>query len=191
MNLILASASKGRRHLLSLLQIPFSVVPSGIDEEVLVGKTPRETLRLRAHAKALHVAKNSSTPTILLTADSGVIFEGKLFGKPKHVREAETMLKMFSGTTHIFTTAVYAVKKEKTDTTVLLDDYDETRVTFGKLSQSTIKEYLTLTDFKQFAGSYGITDSPQTFIKKIEGSISNVIGLPLEKIVPILHNILR
>jgi len=181
MRLILASASEGRKELLSYLKIPFEVIPSNIDEEKIVGKTPLETLQLRARLKGEDVA-SSHKKAIILSADSGAILDGKLIGRPKDYDDAVRILSTLSGKTHEFITAIYL--SQLSDLKVY-EDYDTSFVTFRKLEKSDIKRYLTITTYTRYAGGYAIA-SAQDFITKIEGSISNVIGLPLEKVIPIL-----
>jgi septum formation protein len=239
MQLILASASEGRKKLLSLLKIPFKIIPSILDEEKIVGKTPLETLKLRARRKGEEVAysvirdqlseiskkklttdNRQLTTYFILSADSGAILDNHLIGKPKDYQDAVRILKTLSGRTHEFVTAVYSIKisikaggpsegsqselhKEalikyipyKTrrleardwDTQGTGPEIASSLVTFRKLTNEEIKLYLSLSDYTKYAGGYTVSATPQTFITKIEGSISNVIGLPLEKIIPVLR----
>lgn len=241
MQLILASASEGRKKLLSLLKIPFKIIPSILDEEKIVGKTPLETLKLRARRKGEEVVEKiiqlSNYPInklsnktrrymlyairyLVLSADSGSILDNHLIGKPKDYQDAVRILKTLSGRTHEFVTAVYSIKisikaggpsegsqselhKEalikyipyKTrrleardwDTQGTGPEIASSLVTFRKLTNEEIKLYLSLSDYTKYAGGYTVSATPQTFITKIEGSISNVIGLPLEKIIPVLR----
>lgn len=194
MHLILASASEGRKELLSYLKIPFEIIPSSIDEDKVIGKTPLETIKLRARRKAEDVAfSSSSSPkllkplkkdqeTIILSADSGAILDGELIGRPKDYEDAVRILSTLSGKTHEFITAIYL--SQLSDLKVY-EDYDTSFVTFRRLSKDHIRRYLSITNYTRFAGGYAIA-SAQDFITKIEGSISNVIGLPLEKVIPIL-----
>ncbi|MBI2616644.1 septum formation protein Maf [Candidatus Gottesmanbacteria bacterium] len=182
MKLILASASEGRKKLLSLFKIPFKAIPSIINEEEIMGKTPLETLQLRAKKKGEDIAKRiDSTSYLILSADSGAIVGNELIGKPKNHDDAKRILQKLSGTTHEFITAIYAVTRDKA-----WETYEKTFVTFRKLSDNDIRHYLSITDYTQYAGGYALFASPQDFVIKTEGSLSNVIGLPLEKIVPIL-----
>lgn len=212
MQLILASSSLGRKKILSFLKIPFTVIPSTVDEEKIFGKTPLETLELRAKLKGEEVIeritnqelrikneKIRSQPIIclILSADSGIILGKELIGKPKYRKEAVKILKKLSGKTHEFVTAIYAIKiskikNQRSKTNIknqkdikIWQDHDRSLVTFRKLSEEDIKLYLSLTDYTKFAGGYALV-SAQNFITKVEGSLSNVIGFPLEKIIPIL-----
>lgn len=208
MKLILASVSKGRKYLLSQLKIPFAVLETNLDEDCIVAKNPLETIRLRAKMKAEEALKkitqSANKPinklsnltdtysllpnaSFILSADTEVIFDNKLIGKPKKYDDAVRMLKILSGKTHEVVTAVYIFKIPKSPRSLNYSFISRSFVTFRKLSEKDIKRYLSLTEYKRFTGGYAVIASPQDFITKIEGSISNVIGLPLEKVIPILE----
>lgn len=216
--IILASQSIGRKKLLEYLKVPFEIVHSTLDEEKIVGPSPIETIRMRARTKGddvvkqktynppiklrariEHKTKNNKPTThhplhitIILSADSGAILDGKLIGKPKDEKDAYRIFRFLSGRTHEFVTATYIVAVaskpgvELAAKKVLLDDVDRSYVTFRTMTDEDIKLYLKLTDYTKYAGGYAVS-SAQNFITKIEGSISNVIGLPLEKVIPILR----
>lgn len=220
MRLILASQSLGRKKLLEHLKIPFEVMPSTIDEEKIIGKTPLETLQLRAKMKGEGVACSPKLPArlatrsvtgrlkslipetsnlkpityLILSADSGAIINNQLIGKPKDYKDAVRILSALSGKTHEFVTAIYIItlsQQAKTRSDLVKrrwQCYDRSFVTFRKLSKGDIKRYLSLTDYTKYAGGYAIS-SAQDFIVKIEGSISNVVGLPLEKVKPFLQDL--
>lgn len=219
--LILASASKGRKHLLSLLKIPYEIISSNVDEEKIIGISPLETIRLRAKLKAEEVTGSVSlsprSPRLprslmerdeffVLSADTEVIINNQLLGKPKDYKDAVRMLKTLSGKTHEVVSAYYIIRHSGEDPPTGGDDsripsrvndsgqarmtysgYDRSIVTFRKLTDNDIKIYLSLTEYTRYTGSYAVIASPHTFITKIEGSLSNVIGLPLEKVVPIFQ----
>jgi len=204
MHLALASASVGRKDLLLHLKIPFTTVPSTLDEDKIWGKNPLSTLQLRAKLKGEEVVKKIATRrytldakcSLILSADSGAIIDNQLIGKPKNYKDAVRILKTLSGKTHEFVTAIYVIifrhlagKKiaSTSDTEVKIwQTYDTSFVTFRKLSDEDIKLYLSLTKYTKFAGGYALA-SAQNFITKVQGSISNVIGLPMEKVIPIFR----
>lgn len=218
MNLILASQSQGRKKLLDYLNIPFEIIPSKLDEEKIIGKSPVETLRLRARLKGEEVTNQLLSPPkqprspnqfqkqklsltikqfnnlameyLILSADSGAIINDELIGKPKDYDNAVNILKKLSGKTHQYVTCTYIIKlstNKSKGKEIILDDTDISYVNFRKLEAEDITLYLRLTDYQRFAASY-VLISAQNFITKIEGSISSVIGLPLEKLIPILRN---
>lgn len=148
---------------------------------------------------------------LILSADSGAILDNELIGKPKTYSEAVNILTKLSNHTHEFVTAVYFFRlchsernevKSRNLLTPGLGMYrslhspstcsvsvgmsNTSLVTFRKLSLDNIKLYLKVTEYNMFAGGYAIS-SAQNFITKIEGSISNVIGLPLEEVIPVLR----
>lgn len=209
--LILASASKGRKHLLSLLKIPFEILPTESDEDKIVGNTPLETIQLRAKLKAEEALKKLSSDQaiqlssyfdcLILTADTEVVFNNELIGKPKDFEDGKRILRLLSGKTHKVITAIYAIKvdikvsknikKVSFARTPLVrlkvwEDYDRSFVTFRRLSEQEIKRYLSITDYTRCTGGYALLASPQDFVIRAEGSLSNIIGLPLEKVIPIL-----
>ena len=211
--LILASQSIGRKKLLEYLKVSFEVLPSTLDEEKIIASSPIETIRLRARAKGDDVAyriqnsvvsnqkksksryvlttDNRQLITIILSADSGAILDGKLIGKPKDEKDAYRIFRLLSGRTHKFVTATYIVQIcqirqiSQIRVKILLDDIDRSYVTFRTLNDEDIKLYLKVTEYTKYAGGYAIS-SAQNFITKIEGSISSVVGLPLEKVIPTL-----
>ena len=238
MKLVLASQSPGRKELLSYLNIPFEIIPSGLDEDKITGKTPLDTLKLRSKLKGESVAHKTLSSRftlhakrfIILSADSGAILDGKLIGKPKNYRDAVRILQTLSGKTHGFITAVYITKLANSQIPILKTDlnaktpdpkkryyfaqkhqilnghvvsekfgikglpaikiktyqtFDRSFVTFRRLTDEDINLYLKNTDYTRFAGGYAIA-SAQNFITKIDGSVSNVIGLPMEKVILIL-----
>jgi septum formation protein len=207
-HLILASQSAGRRMLLETLKIPFSVMPSNIDEDAIIDPDPIQTIRLRAKMKCEEVTnritnhelriKNSNSPQqMVLSADSGAILDRVIYGKPKSLENAIDILSALSGRVQTFITVSYIILltkdiKNRVKSKVILDDIDTSFVTFKKLIREEIDLYLSLTDYKKYAGAYALYTSPQFFIKKIEGSLSSVVGLPLEKVIPLFlkHNIL-
>lgn len=184
MKLILASSSTGRRKLLTALKVPFEIVPSEVNEDKINHTTPKQTIRLRAKAKAENIyQKYKGQNVLILAADSMVILKGLTMGKPKDIEEAKLMLKKLSGTTHQFTTAFYIVNAK----TGKIYQGDETStISFNKMTNEEIEFYSQLDDLTRYAGAYSLFDSPQWFVKEVKGSISNIVGLPLEKVIPTL-----
>ena len=163
MQLILASGSIGRKELLQYIGIPFDVVKSSIDEYAIVGNTPHETLKIRARAKGVAVVNTIikypnkqinkySNDYMVLAADTSVVFEGKLYGKPKDRKDAEEMFSLFSGKVHEVVTATYVGEVSGGTPTMLLEESTTSLVTFKQLSQMDINRYLNVTDYTRFAG---------------------------------------
>lgn len=199
MTLILASQSEGRKALLSTLNIPFEIIPSCIDEDKIIASTPLITIKLRAKLKAEAILTQLTTynlqPTTILSADSGAILNNKLIGKPKDYQDAIRIFQSLSGTTHKLVTAVFLISQIG-PISQIRQDVDTSYVTFRKLAKKTIIQYLSTSSYQKYAGGYAVPLSAigdnaysSSIIARIEGSISNVIGLPLEKIIPILRKI--
>lgn len=216
MQLVLASASEGRKNLLTLFKIPFVVLASSLDEDTITAKTPLATIQLRAKLKGDDVVRRiqdanfklhhyfaskatlenlAPTSFLVLSADSGIIVGEnvkELLGKPKDYDHAVQILKRLSHTTHQLITAIYIIiltadQQKKFIVKKVYQDIETSTITFKQLKEEDIKLYLSITNYTKYAGAYALFSSPQDFITKIEGSLSNVIGLPLEKIIPILR----
>lgn len=205
--LILASASLGRKYLLDKLKLDYETIHTDLDEEKIIADNPINTIKLRAKMKGesaagLLASSHESLKSLkflkekreylILSADTEVILDGKLFGKPSSEKEAVKMLKLLSGKIHEVVTAVYISKLLKLSKSLKSlkrseNIYDSSRVTFRKLTDSDIKRYLKYTDYTRYTGGYALVASPQDFVTKVEGSISNVIGLPMEKVIPVLE----
>ncbi|OGG14126.1 hypothetical protein A2773_05245 [Candidatus Gottesmanbacteria bacterium RIFCSPHIGHO2_01_FULL_39_10] len=199
MQLILASASEGRKQLLSLFKIPFKVIPSSVDEDKIHAATPLETIQLRAKLKAESIAQeiiNShwTKDFLILSADSDADLDGHIVGKARNKKEATQILQNFSGRTHTFYTAVYAIRiniqknvaRPQQSFHHVWQTYDRSLVTMKKLTREDIKLHLKLSNYTKYAGAYALFASPVDLISKVEGSLTNVVGLPLDKIIPIL-----
>jgi septum formation protein len=214
MKVILASASLGRKHVLSQLKLPFEVRETNIDEDALHGQKPINTPLLRAQQKAAAAIKllsvlpfnrpastrirssmrggqlNSDNRTLIITADTEVFLDGKIVGKPKDEADAIRIFQMLSGKTHTVITGMYVTLIQSNGTIQKQwKSTDHSQVTFRKMSRSDIKRYISLTECWRYTGGYALVTSPQDFIVKVEGSISNVIGLSLESLIPILENL--
>ena len=191
--LILASSSLGRKRLLDYLRLDYEIVSSDLDEDKIIGKTPVETIALRAKLKGEAVVENQkirkSNNLIILSADSDAILDDKVLGKPANRSEAVKLLASLSDRTHLFITAVHILKVDHNNSKtnkVIYSGETKSYVTFRKITRAEIEFYLNHTDFTRFAGRYSLI-SAQDFITKVEGSLSNVIGLPLEVVIPILR----
>jgi len=185
LKLILASTSSGRKNILSTLKIPFEVIDSLVDEDKIWDKDPQILVEKRAEAKGLAVEKMLNGNYLIISADSMVVIGKKAIGKIPVIKEQkEVLLKELSGKTHKFFTAVFI---KNTQTQKVWQEVGISYITIRKLSAEEIDRYAQTDDLSKYAGAYSITNSPQDFVTKIEGSITNVIGLPLEIILPILR----
>lgn len=176
--LVLASLSPRRREILSQLGFAFRIIASDVEETRLPGETPRDfTLRIAA-AKAWEVARRlreSPRPPFVLGADTVVIIDGRILGKPADDADACRMLGLLSGRVHEVITVV-ALRRES-------PEYSDqiavsTLVRFRELEQDAIAGYVAGGEGRDKAGSYAIQGLGAGLVESIEGSYSNVVGLP-------------
>lgn len=175
--LILASASPRRRELLQELGLEFSVVPAHIHEGYLPGESVIEHVCRLAREKGEHIA-DTYRDSIVISADTVVVFNDEILGKPKDKNDAYRMLKMLSGEVHEVITAFYIVCNK----TGLHDlQYEETRVYFRRLYDAEIRDYIGSNSPLDKAGAYGIQDVHANLVKRVEGCFFNVIGFPIAR----------
>lgn len=172
--LILASNSPRRKEIFGKLYTDFEVIPSSYDEVMENHDFTYEKIENLAYNKALAVAKQVEVSAIVVGADTVVVLDNSILGKPKDREEAFKMLKMLSGREHFVVTSICAIdtdnmRKKVTSTTSYVE--------FEELSYELINYYLD--EFKPFdkAGSYGIQELPQGFVKNVRGSFENIVGL--------------
>ena len=183
--LILASNSPRRSQLLKNFGFNFEVVPSDYQEK-FVSNDPILTAQTFATGKAQNVfEKLKNQSAVVLGADTVVYYNGKILGKPNSVNQAYDMLKLLSGTSHEVITGYCIFCSDK-----VVAEYEKSIVTFNKLTDYQIYKYLDSGLYKGKAGSYGIQDGFD-LVKKCEGSVNNVIGLPVEIIAPKLKAALK
>jgi septum formation protein len=174
--LVLASASPRRQDLVHRLGVAFEVAPSDIDETPLAGEPPVAYARRLAEAKA-RAAAQSRADGVVLAADTIVVLDDRLLGKPADAGEAVRFLRALRGREHQVITAV-AVLDVGRDRLCL--GHDCTRVWVRALSDAEIAAYVASGDPMDKAGAYAIQNTAFHPVERIEGSESNVIGLPLE-----------
>jgi len=180
--LILASASPRRSELLRSLDVEFDVLPSHTPELHDLRFTAAELCAINARRKAEEISAKHED-RVVLGADTLVTLRGALFGKPSDLTEASAMLSALSGQTHQVLTAVCLLwrAQHRLETFV-----DETSVTFRELTPEVIRLYLQAVPVLDKAGAYGIQERGDMLVERIEGSLTNVIGLPLEKLADAL-----
>ncbi len=182
----LASKSPRRRKLLNQLGINFKSFSVDLNEEVVDGEHPVKTVKRLALHK-LEVAKRKVRKGIIITADTIVVLDKKIIGKPENKKEAKLFLSKLSGRTHTVYTG-FAVYNSDTSKTIL--DYEKTFVTFRVLNKKEISDYVDAGSPMDKAGAYGIQDDfGAVFVSKINGCYYNVVGLPLSKLYASLHKI--
>lgn len=182
----LASKSPRRRKLLKLLNIKFKAISVDLDETIKNGEAPINAVK-RIALEKLDAARLHLKKGLIITADTVVVIDNKIIGKPKDEADAKKILKKLSGNTHeVFTGfALYNSKSNKR-----IVDYEGTKVTFRKLDEVEILEYIKSGSPMDKAGAYGIQDDfGAVFIEKINGCYYNVVGLPLAKLYKRLKEI--
>lgn len=184
--IILASNSPRRKDLLKANGFDFEVIVSDYEESNFT-LDPILTAKTFAKEKALDVYNNleNKDNTAVVGADTVVFCDGKILGKPKDRLDAYSMLKNLSNKTHTVATG-FCIKTENKE----IVGVDTTLVTFNDLTEQDINAYLDSGLYKGKAGSYGIQDKEFKLVKEYNGSLNNVIGLPTEKIVPLLRDII-
>lgn len=179
--LILASRSPRRSALLKALGIDFEAIESGEEEPVDENVAPRahaiQTAAMKADSVATKLPKNES-PALVIAADTIVVLDGQILNKPVDRDDAKRMLRNLSGRTHKVITGL-AIRRQNGPVWL---DADETGVTFRVLPDDWIDAYVATGSADDKAGAYGVQEMTAKFIDRIEGDLSNVIGLPLVKL---------
>ena len=176
---ILASTSPRRKELIKKLNIEFSIMQPDYDESLSDKAFSYRLIEDIAENKNNSVANKLKEPAVIVSADTVVVFNNKVLGKPKDYNTAFRMLSMLSGNTHKVVTSVCVynnvshIKVIKSETST---------VSFKELSDYIIDKYIM--EYKPFdkAGAYGIQELPEGFINNIDGSFDNIVGLPVEMV---------
>ena len=176
---ILASASPRRKELLAGMGIPFEAIPAETEEiSAGSGLPAEEIVRLNAVRKASAVAAGHPD-SLVIGSDTVVECGGRIFGKPSSPEEAVSMLKTLSGRSHRVMTGVALQLKQ----TGLNRSFTEiSHVVFKELSDETIREYMRRVNVMDKAGAYAIQEHSELILARLDGSLSNVIGLPVERL---------
>lgn len=174
----LASQSPRRKELLTLAGLSFEVLVSGCDETVPDGFTAEQTVQHLANLKAEAVLQLCKPEDTVLAADTIVVIDGQILGKPKDKDDAFAMLRSLSGRTHTVMTGVCIANGSKRKEFV-----SKTDVTFYELTDEEISTYIATGDPMDKAGGYGIQSKGVVLVEKINGDYSNVVGLPLAQCV--------
>jgi septum formation protein len=197
--LILASMSPRRVELLRKLHIPFQAIPSNIEETIDPGLSPDKLVIELARQKAVSVYDNllandpsrSEIPTLVLAGDTTVVLDGIVFGKPDSPEDACSMLKKLSGRCHEVYTGVYLLGSISSNgspkTAINLSAFELSRVYFRNLEEREIEAYVNSGESIDKAGAYGLQGTGAAFVEKIDGCYTNVIGLPVPKVVAMLR----
>lgn len=180
---VLASASPRRRDLLNLIGIAHEVRPANIDETMRPREAPRRYAERLAREKASAIATRDPD-LITIGADTVVVVNRKVLGKPADPSDAARMLRMLSGREHTVITAVAVSRGKK-----LRSAIEEVRVKFRRLRDDEIDEYIAMGEPMDKAGAYGIQGYGATIVERIEGDYFAVMGLPLVRLVGLMRDV--
>jgi septum formation protein len=181
--IILASASPRRAELLKQIGVEFEIAPSEVGEQPHPDEAPADYITRIARAKVIAVARKRETG-LVIGADTVVVLDGRLLGKPADEADASRMLRVLSGTWHAVMTGVAlfdaATRRE-------VADYDKTLVKFAQLTDAEIEWYISTGEPMDKAGAYGIQGRAGLFVEEIAGNYYNVVGLP----IPLVYRLAR
>jgi len=179
--IVLASSSPRRRELLTLIGIPHTVSPADIDETPFAAEQPRPHAERLARGKASVIATREPN-AVVIAADTIVVVDGDILGKPRDEGEAAAMLRRLSGRQHIVFTAV-AVARDG----AIVSDVESVDVTVRVLSEADIARYIATREPMDKAGAYGIQGFGATIVTRIDGDYFAVMGLALNKLAGLLR----
>lgn len=185
MQLILASGSPRRRELLSSAGLTFRVQVPEVDETPLPGETPRDTVLRLAALKAATVSR-LEPEALVLAADTTVVLGDRMLEKPRHAAEARAMLEALSGNTHQVLTAFALHQGDRQHAAVCT-----TTVRFRQLTPGEIGTYVDSGEPMDKAGAYGIQGRAAGFVLQLDGSYTNVVGLPLAQVIDVMRDFSR
>ena len=180
---VLASSSPRRRELLSLVGIVHDVLPADIDESYRGGETPAAHAERLAREKATVVAARASD-AVTIGADTVVVVDGDVLGKPRDASHAAEMLRRLSGRSHRVITGIAAVWRGATASAV-----EEVGVTFRPLTEREIAAYIATGEPMDKAGAYGIQGFGATIVERVDGDYFAVMGLALNRLVRLLEGL--
>lgn len=192
-NVILASQSPRRHSLIKKIVSNFDVVAPEFDEKLDSDNYTDDVIKslsLQKALSALNTHKQSgagiclSKGCLIISADTMVVFNNKIYGKPKDELDAQRILSDLSGNTHFVVTAITVLDSDSQE---YVSDVVKTYVTFQNLSEDLIKDYVKNKKPLDKAGAYGIQEMGSEFIKNVDGDLENVIGFPTQKVRALLE----
>ncbi len=189
-SLILASQSPRRAELLRQMALPFVVLITDVDESRQKGEAPCEYVKRLAVAKCqagfglAESAQNIAAPFVVIGADTIVVIDDEILGKPRGLKESVAMLKRLAGRTHTVLSGVAVGDGTHLESTVV-----SSVVTFAAMTDQQINAYWSTGEGRDKAGSYGIQGIGGIFVERIEGSFSSVMGLPVRETEVLLRRL--
>jgi len=179
MKLILASASTRRAEILHDAGFSFAVLSSAVDETPVPGESPQGLVQRLADAKADLVSARAVGPAIVVAADTEVVLDGHVLGKPRTSEDARRMLRKLSGRTHSVITGVTLIRLPDAERRRFVET---TQVHFAAIPEEEITRYLATGEPFDKAGSYAIQGRAGRYVPRIEGCYFNIVGLPLARL---------
>jgi septum formation protein len=179
MKLILASSSPRRAEILRAAGMTFTVMSSAVDETPIPGESPNDYVHRLACAKVELVAARSVGPGIVIGADTVVVLDGQIIGKPRSAEDARRTLELLSGRTHSVVTGVMLIRLPDAERRGFVET---TQVQFSAISPEEILRYLATDEPYDKAGAYAIQGRAGRYIPRIEGCYFNVVGMPLARL---------
>ena len=182
MNIILASASPRRKEILENTNIKFDIISSSIEELILGGESPCQMVMRLAFEKGIDIASKHKSD-LVISADTIVVLDNNILGKPKDEEEARQMISNLSGRTHQVITGISLINLGKNKKII---DYVISNVKFKKLSKDDIVDYIKTKESLDKAGAYGIQGYGALLVEEIQGDYFNIVGLPISKLSDLL-----
>jgi len=183
--IILASASPRREEILGLLGVRFTVAPSEFDESGVIPWPPDEHVLESSMGKADFIA-NQISQGIVIGADTIVVVDEQILGKPADIEDAKRMLRLLSGRSHYVYTGLCVMKRAGEETVRTMRDHVRTEVCFGQLTDEIIDAYVATMEPLDKAGAYGIQERGAVLVESIVGDYFNVVGLPIYRLSKML-----
>lgn len=183
MNIILASASPRRKEILGNTNAKFTVIKSEIDEVILDHEHPKQVVMRLAFEKCIDIASKHKED-LVIGADTVVVLDDVILGKPKDEEDAYNMLKRLSGKTHQVITGISLINL---DANKKIIDYVVSNVKFKDLSEEDIKDYIHTKESLDKAGAYGIQGYGALLVEEIQGDYFNIVGLPISRLSDMLR----
>lgn len=182
MNIILASASPRRKEILENTNVKFDVVKSEIDEVILDQELPSQVVMRLAFEKCMDIAHRYEDD-LVIGADTVVVLDDIILGKPKDKDDATSMIKKLSGKTHQVITGISLINLNANKKII---DYVVSNVKFKDLSEEDIKDYIQTNESLDKAGAYGIQGYGALLVEEIQGDYFNIVGLPISRLSDLL-----
>ncbi|WP_289293963.1 Maf family protein [Romboutsia ilealis] len=182
MNIILASASPRRKEILENASVKFEVMASSIEELTLDGESPCQMVMRLAFEKGMDIASRQKSD-LIISADTIVVIDNTVLGKPENEIEARKMITSLSGRTHQVITGISLINLDNNKKII---DYVISNVKFKNLSEEDINDYIRTKESLDKAGAYGIQGYGALLVDEIQGDYFNIVGLPISRLSDLL-----